>query len=147
MKYKKIIYMCIAIIIAVFFLYKFIGNPLQNNKPSTQSQVQNTLSTQTSEGKVTVDATPKTLIAGSQAKFDVRFTTHSGDVNYDLIKIASLIDDLGTKYKAVSWDGNMGGHHAEGVLTFPNIDRSAKKVTLIIPGIDNKDRVFSWDIK
>jgi hypothetical protein len=106
------------------------------------------LSTQTSsEGAVTVKATPKTLAAGSEVLFEIVFDTHSVELNYDIAQIAKLTDNIGNTYKPVSWTGSKGGHHVEGVLTFSTIANSAKKVTLTIPNIDNKDRVFTWNLQ
>ena len=129
-------------------LYRFVGNLPQNSKVANQSQEQNILSTQTNtEGAVTVKVTPKTLIAESQAVFDVIFDTHSVDLNYTVAGISRLTDDMGNTYQPLSWTGEKGGHHVEGILTFPQIAKSAKKVTLTIAGIDKIDRIFSWNMK
>jgi cytoskeletal protein RodZ len=148
MKYKNIVYIGITLLIAAFILYRFVGNPPQSNQGTTQTQKQNTVSTQTSsEGAVTIKVTPKTLTVGSEAIFEIVFDTHSVELNYDVAQIAKLTDDIGNTYKPISWTGRKGGHHVEGVLTFPSITDSVKKATLTIPGIDNKDRVFTWDLK
>ena len=82
MSYKKIILMCAAIIIAAFVLYRFVGNPPQNNQVTNQPQKQNILSQQTSsEGAVTVKVTPKTLAPGSEATFEIVFDTHSVELS------------------------------------------------------------------
>ena len=78
---------------------------------------------------------------------EIKFDTHSVELNYDVAKIAQLTDDTGNIYTPVSWTGGKGGHHVEGILAFPTIANSAKKVTLTIPHIDNKDRIFNWDLK
>lgn len=148
MKYKTIFYMSLAVIVVAVFAVYFIGNFAQDNKSTTQSQSQNKSATQkNSEGAVTVEVTPKELALGSQAIFEITFDTHSVELNYDIANVAKLADENGGVYKPLSWTGGKGSHHIEGILTFPEIDKSSKKVTLTIPGIDNKDRVFSWDLQ
>lgn len=140
--------MCLIVLVGVFVLYKFVGSLPQNNKAANQFVEKNALSTQTStEGAVIVKATPKTLASGSEAIFEVVFDTHSVDLNYDVAGIAQLTDDIGNTYQPVSWTGGKGGHHLEGILTFPDIAKSAKKITLTIQDIDNKDRIFEWNLK
>lgn len=147
MKYKNIFIMCLIAIVAAFILYRFVGYLPQNNKAANQSQEQNILATQTStEGAVTVKATPKTLVSGSQAVFEIVFDTHSVDLNYDVAGITHLTDDEGNNYKPVSWSGGKGGHHLEGALSFSPILEKATKVTLTLSKIDGTDRVFSWDL-
>lgn len=140
--------MCLIALVGVFVLYKFVGSLPQNNKAVNQSVEKNALTTQTStEGAVTVKATPKTLASGSEAIFEVVFDTHSVELSYDLMQIASMTDDIGNTYQPVSWTGGRGGHHLEGVITFPMIANSTSKVTMTIPDIDNKDRIFEWNLK
>jgi len=155
MKYTTIILIFIALIIAGFLLYWLVGNPLQNNTATTAPQEQNTQSTpiesgskQTnSEGAVTVAVTPKTLVSGSEAQFEVVFDTHAVELNYDVAKIARLTDDSGTVYESISWTGGKGGHHLEGLLTFPALAKTAKNITLTIPGVERQDRVFRWNVE
>lgn len=121
-----------------------------NSKDSATNNAQEkpTYQTQTdSQGEVTIDATPITLRGGQQATFELVFTTHSVDLNYELAQISKLQDDLGKSYDALSWDGGKGGHHLSGKLIFPKISDQAKSVTLTIPNIDNQDRIFSWNLQ
>lgn len=148
MKYKNLIYLSLAFIIAAVLVVYFVGNFAQDNDSSTQPQTQSASLTQkNSEGAVTVEVTPKELAPGSQAVFEITFDTHSVELNYDIAEITQLTDDNGNSYKPLSWTGGKGSHHIEGRLTFPEIEKSTKKVTLTIPGIDNKDRVFIWDLQ
>ena len=147
MTYKKAIYMCAAIIIAVIVLYKLMSSPQLTSKTTVTPSTSRVLTSQTSEGNVTVEVTPKNLTSGSQVQFNIQFNTHSVELNYDLAQTARLNDDTGNSYKPLSWTGGKGGHHVEGVLTFSAISNTAKKVTLTLPGIDSQDRIFSWEVK
>lgn len=147
MKYKNIIYICIAIIIAAFVLYRFVGNTPQSNKAQTLPQEQNTLSKQTnSEGSVTITVTPKNL---SQPTFEIVLDTHKGNLNQDLTKNTILIDDQGNRQKPVGWEGDpLGGHHRKGILLFNSFQEKSKLVTLKIQNVGQvQERSFTWAIK
>ena len=98
------------------------------------------------KGEVVVEAVPTKLSTKENSEFIVKFTTHSVDLNYDLENIAILTDDKGNQYKSISWTGGKGGHHIEGTLTFSKLSQDASAVTLTIPGIDNQDRIFEWEL-
>lgn len=144
MKYKTLILLSLIVIFVVFFRFALYLQEI-NKTPST-SQVQKNLVTQTSEGTVTVTITPKILNPGSVVVFNVELNTHSVELNYDITKIARLSDDAGNIYQPISCTGGKGGHHIRGVLTFPTLNKSAKKVTLTISKIDNQDRIFIWNL-
>ena len=147
MKYKKIIFISAIAITTVTILYRFSGNILKSNNTIPSARVKSTISTQTDvKSRVEVSATPIKLLAGKEAQFDISFSTHSVKLYYDIAKIAQLTDDSGNIYKSLSWTGGKGGHHIEGVLTFPTIPKLTKKVILTIPGIDNQNRVFTWTL-
>lgn len=144
MKYKTLILLSLIVIFVVFVRFALYLQEI-NKTPST-SQVQKNLVTQTSEGTVTVTITPKILNHGSVVVFNVELNTHSVELNYDITKIARLSDDARNIYQPISWTGGKGGHHIRGVLTFPTLNKSAKKVTLTISKIDNQDRIFIWNL-
>jgi len=108
-----------------------------NNSASYQSQTNE-------KGSVIVEVTPLLLTSGKDASFTVTFTTHSGDLNYDIAAISKLTDNKGKEYDPISWTGGKGGHHLEGTLIFSKLSQDASSVTLTIPGIDNQDRIFKW---
>jgi hypothetical protein len=101
------------------------------------------------EKGVTVDVRPEQLTNGQPAKFKVRMNTQSVTLDEDMIAVSELKDDGGRSYKAVSWLGSPpGGHHRNGVLEFPTLMGSPKKVTLIIRNVSRvPERVFEWTIK
>ncbi|MEK9206907.1 MAG: hypothetical protein AAB922_00350 [Patescibacteria group bacterium] len=98
-------------------------------------------------GSVVIEVTPISLATEKNTSFTLSFTTHSGDLNYDIVAIAKLADNKGNIYNPISWTGGKGGHHISGTLTFAKLSQEASAVTLTIPGIDNFDRVFSWDLE
>ena len=145
MNKKSYLLPAIFIAIILIFSYLTILNLRKNNEFPTLTKVGN--ETKVSEDLVTVEATPKNLANESKTVIDIKFTTHSGDLNYDMVGISRLSDDLGNSYKALSWDGNMGGHHVEGLLTFEELNKNSKKITLTIPEIDGQDRIFIWGLE
>ncbi len=81
-------------------------------------------------------------------QFEIKFTTHQGDLDFDLIKKAVLIDDKNNQYLPLEWTGGKGGHHLSGTLVFPKISEAAKSVKLIINNIYAvKERIFEWDMR
>ena len=98
------------------------------------------------KGSVVVEVTPISLASENNTSFTLSFTTHSGDLNYDIVAISKLADNKGNTYNPISWTGGGGGHHISGKLTFAKLSQEASAVTLTIPGIDNFDRVFEWKL-
>lgn len=149
MKTIRLIFLCIVVVIAAVLIVAKFGNKaqnIQNNIPSQRTG--NVLAPQTnSEGSVSITVTPKVLEKEKVAQFDITFTTHTGSLDSDLLQVSKLVDDVGNTYKPTSWSGGRGGHHLEGILSFPSLSDKANKVTLTISNIDNSDRVFDWRLK
>ena len=80
----------------------------------------------------------------NEATFDVSFTTHEGDLSFDLVK-ASRLEIDGQILQAKSWDGGSGGHHLNGTLTFPGIEKKPTKMILRIENIAGANRTFTWE--
>jgi hypothetical protein len=86
--------------------------------------------------------------AAGQSVFTVNLNTHSVDLNYDLKSLATLQDDQGHSYQALTWDGGSGGHHVSGSLHFEGIQPGAKWVALELKDIAGvPSRTFRWDVK
>ena len=115
-------------------------------KSSSSSGKNSVLKTQTgSEGDVTAEATPKG-ISSAGIDFDVKFTTHSVDLDFDLVERSSLISASGEKLKPIYWYGGRGGHHLSGTLKFPPFSREVKSMKLVLADISAvKERVFEWN--
>lgn len=103
-----------------------------------------------SSGGVTVAVTPQNLVASAKSwDFKVVLDTHSGELNDDLVKTATLIDDKGGRHAPEKWEGaGPGGHHREGTLRFNAIAPRPESVELQIqrPG-ESAPRSFRWQLK
>lgn len=77
-------------------------------------------------------------------KFDIGMNTHSVELDQDMTVAAVLVDDGGKEYKPIKWDGPVGGHHREGILSFPPITPYPRRLTMKIEGIGGVGRTFSW---
>lgn len=151
MRYKNIFIICLIVILVVFVVYSFVSNTSQNNKITTQLQPQNSLTTQkNSEGSVTVKITPENISKDKKTwQFQVILDTHTGSLDENLTKSAELTDEKRNKLLPLSWDGDPpGGHHREGVLTFPAFQERPQSVTLILRAVGGiSERKFSWNVQ
>ena len=103
-----------------------------------------------SSGGVTVAVTPQNLVASAKSwDFKVVLDSHSGELNDDLVKTATLIDDKGGRHAPVKWEGaGPGGHHREGTLSFSAIAPRPGAVELQIQRLgESKPRSFRWQLK
>lgn len=105
------------------------------------------------QGAVTVTVTPINLNnPGDTLDFNVSLETHSVDLSMDVASLSTLKTDTGISVKGVSWDGQKGGHHVTGKLSFPasqdgkQILQGAKTVTVTIQNVDAPERAFTWDV-
>lgn len=101
------------------------------------------------KNSVRVDVKPVQLAPGRPVKFEVRMTTHSVELDQDIVALSTLKDNNGREYRPASWNGSPpGGHHRKGVLEFPVLEGGPKAVTLVIRDIDNvPERIFVWDVE
>lgn len=100
------------------------------------------------QGNVAVEVTPQGLEPqSSEWKFSVVMETHTVELDQDMTGIAVLIDDKGTEYKPLNWEGAPpGGHHRSGALLFKAISPLPKTIELKISGIDGAVRSFIWQL-
>ena len=104
--------------------------------------------TQTSsQGGVNVQVTPKPPAPGATRwDFVVVLDTHSQELADDLTQTAMLVTDDGRQMKPSAWTGaGPGGHHREGVLSFPAPDPAPGgfELRLSRPG-ESTVRVLRW---
>ena len=118
------------------------------------------LTQEDTQGAVTVSATlltPDKPRADGKLAVQVKLETHAVNLDqYQLEKLAFLRDAQGREVQALGFESpSGGGHHREGVLTFPGTDASgkpllsheAKTLTLILRGIDGvAERTFRWQL-
>ncbi len=130
-------------------LGRMLRSPSQSPLPSKTSMRENQYETQNNEGgNVTVSVTPLFLKPGLPASFDVAFETHSVDLTFDIVKIATLTDETETSYTPF-WDGSPpGGHHRKGTLRFTPDLSTPQAVTLSFSDIAGvPSRTFTWEAK
>jgi len=92
-------------------------------------------------GAVTLEITPKNLNS-----YEVSFSTHSVNLDFNPTDVIKLKDDLGNVYDAISWSGGSGGHHLSGVVAFPEVKKEAKVITMIIDGVENEVLNLTWNL-
>lgn len=103
-----------------------------------------------SAGGVTVAVTPQNLAASARSwDFKVVLDTHAGELNDDLVKTATLLDDKGSRYGPLKWEGaGPGGHHREGVLKFKPLSPTPATIELQIKRAGEANpRSFRWQLK
>jgi len=132
-------------------------------QPQSPQQMAGSLRKLTQEGTqgpVTVSVTlltPDKPRADGKLAAQVKLDTHTVNLDqYQLEKLALLRDAQGREVPALGLESpSAGGHHREGVLTFPETDASgmpllsheAKTLTLILRGIGGvAERVFRWQL-
>ena len=101
------------------------------------------------KNSVSVDVKPVQLAPGRSMKFEVRMSTHSVELDQDIVAVSTLKDTNGREYRPVGWSGSPpGGHHRQGVLEFPALKGGPQAVTLVIRDIANvPERIFAWDVE
>lgn len=130
--------------------------PVPPQPESVETAVPGKWDTQTpildEQGTVTVEITPLNLTSsGETLDFQVSLNTHSVDLSMDLAMLATLATDTGRSVQALNWDAPLGGHHVEGVLSFPAMQEdgpildSATSLILTIVEIDAPERTFVWE--
>lgn len=144
MKYGKFIFLAVIIAISGAYIYGISDADLTEfEKAGAWEAISDNRSS------VTVVVTP--LEVGRDADrwdFKVAFDTHSVELDHDPTLITSLIDDTGTVYQPILWDGSApGGHHREGILSFDSIEPFPASIEMKIVGVgDDTERLFKWDL-
>lgn len=139
-KIKALFYSLLVLsIIIVFGSYYFISNSKTSSLTNANEISFQTLTS--NENNVEFQVTPL-----STSEFQIAIDTHSVELDFDLTQISALYDDAGNTYKPLKWEGSEpGGHHRNGILKFPSIDKNAKSIKLVI--IDSTKREFSWNLR
>ena len=144
MKRKIILLLIPVIVLASITTYFFIGKndaKEENLSPSFESEIKTS-----DENGVLFEVTLLDFAPENPLRFDVKITTHSGSLDFDLTRASFLEDDRDDKYEPLEWQGPPpGGHHLAGVLLFPIIDKEVKKIKLTIQ--DSVLRTFEWDLR
>jgi hypothetical protein len=136
-------------------MHHMMGNaPLTTTTPliATPASKPRVDLTQTAQaGDVTVKVRPLNLddAAAATLDFEVRFDTHSIDLDMDLVKTATLRAGE-TELAPTAWESDSApGHHVVGVLRFPAPgDASAEALTLTIGGLpEGGEAAFIWVLR
>lgn len=100
------------------------------------------------QASVTITVAPIDVSPQAQEwGFDISMNTHSVELDQDMLQSTVLIDDQGRKYKPLSWEGPIGGHHRQGVLIFKQIIPIPKTIELKISNVGGVIRSFVWQTK
>lgn len=103
------------------------------------------------QGAVEIEVIPVNLNQPSDLiEFGISLNTHSVDLNMDLVQLVSLETNTGLIIPALSWVGPVGGHHLQGVLSFPAeyngilVMEGVTQMAITIQDVDVPERVFTW---
>lgn len=96
---------------------------------------------------ITFDIKPLDFDFAQPVKFEIKITTHTGSLDFDLTKISTLEDSEGNQHQPVQWQGSPpGGHHRSGILIFPSLKEKSRSIYLTIQDISSP-RIFEWNLK
>ncbi|MBE0625792.1 MAG: hypothetical protein IH606_13375 [Burkholderiales bacterium] len=127
-----------ALVLGAALLYALNGAAAELEQQSSQAN-----SVGISVKPVDVSATAKTW------QFQATLTTHSGALDDDLARTATLVDAEGKQQAALGWDGDPpGGHHRKGVLKFKALSPRPDALEMRILRIgETAARTFRWKLK
>ena len=103
-----------------------------------------------SRNGVTIAVTPLEVAPrANQSVFKVVLDTHSQDLADDLEATSILLDGRGSQLRPLAWEGAPpGGHHREGILTFPAFDAAPSVLELRIRRAGEPDaRILKWKLE
>lgn len=118
---------------------------VSNQEEEVRGSSTSSLSQTQDMGAVNVEITPIATVVGEEIIFKLSLNTHSVELDYDYMKIASLTDDSGNSYQAIGWSGEVGGHHLEGELVFEPLLEEAAELNLTLDGIDDQNTTFIFN--
>lgn len=99
------------------------------------------------EEGIDIEVEPKASSDKKTWSFEITLTTHEGSLDQDLETGSVLENEKNIQLNPLGWEGSPpGGHHREGVLSFPAFLEEPKNVTLKLSGFGQKYRIFNWDL-
>jgi hypothetical protein len=101
-----------------------------------------------SQNGVDIEAVVEDFSFNKPFKISIKFNTHSGNLGFEVEKIALLVDSEGNVYLPLGWEGDPpGGHHRSGKLLFPALNMNVSYIKLEMKGIYGVDtRSFKWEM-
>ena len=132
--FYSLLVLSVVIVFASYYSISANGNGISQKQLNLQTLASD-------QNNVEFQVTPL-----STSEFKIEINTHSVDLDFDLVQISTLYDDIGNAYNPLKWDGSEpGGHHRSGVLKFPPINKNAKSIKLVIKDSTTMD--FNWNLK
>lgn len=120
----------------------------RNAEFPTSSPVQSIAQQESDENNVVIVIKPEVLRVYETPRFEIEFSTHSVNLDFEVSQISKIADDKGNEYKNSVWEGSPpGGHHRTGILTFNETLKESSGIQLIMQddtGIGK--RIFKWKI-
>lgn len=99
---------------------------------------------QTHADGVSIEVAPGEFTPGKPLRFNVKFTTHSGSLEFRVADIVRLHVASSRLLRPESWEGSPpGGHHRKGVLTFMWPGGDVDTISLIFK-LEGLDHSFTW---
>ncbi len=154
MKYWRFIAIGLAF---AFLLYYYFAVYQDAKKMDAEQAQQNQVANQKQwETKTEEQATPLIKVTPLKIgadhnpwEFEVTFTTHSGDINMDILKVVTLVDDRGMVYMPIRWDGpTPEGHHVSGKLIFNPVSPSPKTIEIKFKDVGSiAERSLKWNLE
>jgi len=143
-KVRNVTLMIATLAVAISFAFTAVNTTADEQSPLKPAQRLETVVND--ENSVSIEVTPLEFSFDEQVRFEVAMNTHEGDLDFELIDVALLEDDLGNKLRPIEWVGSPpGGHHRSGVLTFSKVDSRTNQMKLTIFNVYNvPERVFEW---
>ncbi len=143
----KILFIVAGILIIILAVFGFLAIKNKSISKETPVSGSDTISLQpqiNDEGGVSIEANPVNFDINNP-RFQISFTTHQGDLDFNLTDIATLIVDGEKEYLPVQWDGGRGGHHLSGILSFPALSKNIKNMKLVVKDVYGiAAREFFW---
>ena len=101
-----------------------------------------------SENSITIKIKPVVTSVINPISFDISLPAHVGDMGFDLVKVAYIELEDGSRILPVKWIGSPpGGHHRSSSLSFPEIQNITSKLKLVLLDIYGIPKiVFSRDL-
>lgn len=137
------------VVVLLFFLITACSGKTPVTSPSPDAANQIFLSAQEdSRGGLTV-VVEGVLRLGEPLELKVSLDTHTGSLDFDLTKLATLEDSLGGRYFPTEWRGSPPeGHHRSGSLLFPPLQGKPEWLRLTLRNLYGvPQRTFTWQIR
>ncbi len=120
----------------------------RNSEFPTPSPVQSITQQESDENNVVIVVKPEVLQVDENPRFEIEFSTHSVNLDFEVSQISKIADGKGNEYTNSVWEGSPpGGHHRTGILTFNEPLKKSSGIQLIMQDDTSiGKRIFEWKI-